>query len=158
MPKFGYSIAAKVLEKEENNVVKGSLREVRISPKDSIEIARWLKGLSLVDARERLQAVIEKKISVPYKRHNKKVPHRKDLLKYYAGRYPVKAASKVLSLVQSMISEAENRNLDVEKLRIIHASAYGGRKIKRYMPRAFGRASPRFSTLTHFELVAKEVS
>ncbi|MCI4438877.1 50S ribosomal protein L22 [archaeon] len=157
MPKFGYSTAAEALGKEEN-IVKGSLREVRISPKDSVEIAKWLKGLSLAEARERLQGVIEKRIAVPYKRHNKKVPHRRGLLKYYAGRYPVKAASKVLSLVQSMISEAENRNLDIEKLRIVHASAYGGRKIKRYMPRAFGRASPKFSTLTHFELVAKEVS
>ena len=156
MPKFGYSTAAEALGKEEN-VVKGSLREVRISPKDSIEVARWLKGLSLAEAREKLRAVIEKKAAVPYKRYNKKVPHRRGLLKYYAGRYPIKAASKVLSLIQSMISESENRNLDIEKKRIVHASAYGGRKIKRYMPRAFGRASPKFGILTHFELIAKEV-
>jgi large subunit ribosomal protein L22 len=156
MPKFGYSTAAEALGKEEN-VVKGSLREVRISPKDSIEVARWLKGLSLAEAREKLRAVIEKKAAVPYKRYNKKVPHRRGLLKYYAGRYPIKAASKILSLIQSMISESENRNLDIEKMRIVHASAYGGRKIKRYMPRAFGRASPKFSILTHFELIAKEV-
>jgi len=156
MPKFGYTVSKELLSEKES-IIKGSLREVKISPKESVEIARWIKGLTLAEARARLQAVIEKKIAVPYKTHNKKIPHRRGLLKYYAGRYPVKAASKFLSLVESMIAEAENRNLDIEKLKIVHACAYGGRKIKRYMPRAFGRASPKFSTLTHVELVAKEM-
>jgi len=51
---------------------------------------------------------------------------------------------------------AEYKGLDVERLRIIHASAYPGMKIKRYIERAYGRSSPRFETLCHVELVLEE--
>jgi large subunit ribosomal protein L22 len=52
---------------------------------------------------------------------------------------------------------AENKGLDTENLKIIHASAYPGMKLKRYQPRAFGRSSPKFETLTHVEIVLEEM-
>jgi large subunit ribosomal protein L22 len=54
-------------------------------------------------------------------------------------------------------TNAEFKGLDIERLRIIHASAYPGMKIKRYVQRAFGRSSPRFTTLTHVELILEEM-
>jgi large subunit ribosomal protein L22 len=53
-------------------------------------------------------------------------------------------------------SNAENKGLDVDRLRIIHAAAYQGVKMKRYAPRAHGRASPKYDTTTHVEIVLDE--
>ena len=38
----------------------------------------------------------------------------------------------------------------------MHAAAYQGIKLKRFMPRAHGRASPKFDTTTHVEIVLEE--
>jgi len=73
-----------------------------------------------------------------------------------AGRYPVKAAQKILKVLEGAEANAEYKGFDLEKLRIIHASAYPGMKIKRSIERAFGRSTPRFETLCHVELVLEE--
>ena len=73
------------------------------------------------------------------------------------GRYPVKAAKYILKVLRNARNNAENQGLDPEKLVIVHAAAHKGRYLKRYMPRAFGRSTPWFSTTTNFEVVVKEV-
>ncbi|HDM89161.1 MAG TPA: 50S ribosomal protein L22, partial [Candidatus Bathyarchaeota archaeon] len=75
------------------------------------------------------------------------------LQKAAAGGYPVKAAKKILAILESAEANANFKGLDTENLRIIHASAYPGTKLKRYIPRAFGRSTPRFETLCHVEIV-----
>jgi large subunit ribosomal protein L22 len=99
---------------------------------------------------------MEKKKAVPFRRYQKKAGHRRGLDKAFAGRYPIKAAEKILKIIQGAQANAENKGLDVDKLRIIHAAAYPGMKIKRFTPRAHGRASPKFDTLTHVEIVLGE--
>jgi large subunit ribosomal protein L22 len=54
-------------------------------------------------------------------------------------------------------ANAEYKGLDLERLKIIHAVAYPGMKLKRFMMRAFGRSSPKFQTLTHIELVLEQI-
>jgi len=68
----------------------------------------------------------------------------------------VKAAKHILRILDGAEANAEYKGLDTDRLRIIHASAYPGMKIKRYMPRAFGRSSPKFKTLCHIEVVLEE--
>ncbi|HOI77344.1 MAG TPA: uL22 family ribosomal protein [Methanofastidiosum sp.] len=46
--------------------------------------------------------------------------------------------------------------MNTTKLRIIHASAYRGRVIPGFMPRAFGRASPYNKELTNVEIIVEE--
>ena len=46
--------------------------------------------------------------------------------------------------------------IDPEKLKIMHAASHRGMKIRKYIPRAFGRASAYFNTLTHIELIGYE--
>ena len=153
VPNWGYSIT----DLDPDTVVKASGRELRISPKAAREVCAAIKGMMLDEAREYLMQVIEKKRAVPFRRYNKKIPHRRELQKAMAGRYPVKAAAKILGVLESAEANADYRGLDIEKLKIIHASAYPGAKIKRYMPRAFGRATPRFETLCHVEIVLEQV-
>jgi large subunit ribosomal protein L22 len=152
MPEWGYS----VLELDPEKTAKASGRELRVSPKSAREVCNTIKGMKLDQARNFLRQVILKKKPVPFRRHKKKVGHRRGLQKAYAGRYPVKAAQKVLGVLESAEANAEYKGLDIERLRIIHASAYTGMKIKRYIPRAFGRATPRFKTLCHVELVLEQ--
>ena len=156
MPRFGYS----VLILDPSKTAKASGRELNISHKHAREICRTIKGMLVDDAIEYLQKVTKLKRSVPFRRFHKKVGHRSDLreFKWHTGRYPVKAAKKIIELLNLAKSNAEYEELQVDKLLIIHASAYPGRKIKRIFYRAFGRSSPRNNTLTHVELAVEEIS
>ena len=152
MPKWGYSITD--LDQEKTTKVAG--RELRISPKHAGEICRAIKGMKLEKAKAFLEQVIAKKTPVPFRRYRKKIPHRHGMQKFSSGRYPVKAADKILKLLQGAEANAEFKGLDVESLRIIHASAYSGLKIRNYVERAHGRSSPKFEYLTHVELVLEQ--
>jgi large subunit ribosomal protein L22 len=153
MPKWGYSITDIDIEK----TAKVSGREIRVSPKHAREVCKTIKGMKLNQAKDYLKQVILKKKPVPFRRYNKKVGHRHGLENAFAGRYPVNAAQQVLKLLEGAEANAENKGLDMENLRIIHASAYPGMKIKRFIPRAFGRSSPRNKSLSHVELVLEEM-
>ncbi len=156
MPKWGYSIIAEELDPEKT--VKASGRELRVSHKHAREVCRTIKGMTLIQAKDYLKDVMEKKKAVPFRRYNKKAGHRHGLIKAAAGRYPVNAAQKTLKLLTAAEANAENKGLDTEKLKIIHAAAYPGMKVKRYTPRAHGSASPKYDVLTHMELVLGEIS
>ncbi|MGQ9538369.1 MAG: 50S ribosomal protein L22 [Candidatus Bathycorpusculaceae bacterium] len=154
MPKWGYSLPEEALDPEKT--VKASGREVRVSHKSAREVCEKIKGMTLIQAKRFLKDVIAKKKAVPFTRFKKKAGHRHGLEKAYAGRYPVKVAKQILKILEGAEANAENKGLDTERLKIIHASAYPGMKIKRFMPRAHGRATPKFETLCHIELALEE--
>jgi large subunit ribosomal protein L22 len=154
LPKWGYSIITEVLDPEKT--AKASGRELRVSHKHAREVCRTIKGMKLANAKQYLRDVMDKKKAVPFTRYKKKAGHRHGLVKASAGRYPIKAAKKILILVEGAEANAENKGLDVDRLRLIHAAAYPGTKIKRFTPRAHGRASPKYETLTHVEIVLEE--
>ena len=154
MPKWGYSIINELLDPEKT--AKASGRELKVSHKAAREICKAIKGMMLNDAKQYLRDVAAKKKAVPYTRYNKKLPHRHGLVKTFAGRYPIKASQQILDVLASAQSNAENKGLDVDRLRIIHAAAYQGIKQKRYLRRAQGRSSPKFDTTTHVEIVLDE--
>jgi large subunit ribosomal protein L22 len=154
VPKWGYSITEEELDPEKT--VKASAREARVSHKSAREICKTIKGMMLTQAKKYLKDVITKKRSVPFRRFKKKAGHRHGLEKAYAGRYPVKAAKQVLKILEGAEANAEYKGLDTDRLRIIHASAYPGMKIKRYTQRASGRSTPNFETLCHFEIALEE--
>ena len=152
MPNWGYSS----LKIDEEGIAKASGRDLRISPKAAREICRTIRGMSLNEVRRFLQDVIAKRTAVPYRRYNKEVPHRAGIQGWYSGRYPVKAAGVLLKILNGLEANAEDRGLDTERLKLIHAVAHRGRFIKRYIPRAFGRSSPRFDQLCHVEFAVEE--
>jgi len=153
MPKFGYS----AMELDTEKTAKASGRELRISPKHAREVCKTIKGMRLDKAKRYLEQVIAKKQPVPFRRFTKKLGHRHGMQKAMVGKYPVKAAAKILKVLESAEGNAESRDLDIEHLRIIHASAYLGMKLKRTVPRAFGRSSPKNKPLTHVEIVLEEI-
>ena len=136
--------------------VRASLREKTISHKHAREIAVKIKGMSIETARDYLQDVVRLKRAVPFKRYNNEVGHKSDT-GVMAGRYPQKAATEFIKLIDNLESNAEYRGMDLDRLKIINATVHKGRKLQRFTPRAMGRASPKVDILTHVELVAQEI-
>lgn len=152
MPKLGYSIQIE----DEKNIAKATGRALRISPKWSIEIAREIRGMKLSKAKQFLLDIIAQRRSLPLRRFKKGVAHRSDLVKCAAGRYPKKACMHILKVLESAEKNAEYKGLDTERLYIKHAQAQRGPIIRRYRPRAYGRATPKFRVTTHFQVILEE--
>ena len=135
---------------------RASGREVDVSPKATREVCEAIKGKTLPDARSFLEDVIDLKRPVPFRRYKLKVGHKSQLQGFPAGRYPQKAAKQVLNVLDNLEANAEFKGLNTETIKIIHAIAHRGRRILGFTPRAHGRSSPSFNTLTHIEVVAGE--
>lgn len=152
MAKLGYSFKSESEEK----ISKAIARSLQVSPKWSFEVAREIRGLKLEKAKTLLEEIIEMKRPLPIKRYNKGVAHRRGLTKAFAGRYPVKACSFALKALNSAEANAEYKGLDVDRLYIKHAQAKRGQVMRRFRPRAFGRASAHNTPTTHLEIVLEE--
>ncbi|RLF25085.1 MAG: 50S ribosomal protein L22 [Thermoprotei archaeon] len=152
MPTWRYSIT----ELDPDRTAKASGRDLRISFKHAVEICREIRGKKLEDAIRFLEEVIAKKRPVPFRIYHGKVAHHRGTQGWPAARYPVKAAKEILKILNNARANAEYKGLDTSRLWIIHAVAHKGSKLKRYVPRAFGRATPFFEQLTHIEIVLEE--
>jgi len=140
---------------DETKAAKAMGYEMDISFKHAVEICRAIRGRKVQDAIKYLEDVVAMKRVVPFRKYKKKVAHKSGLEKWYAGRYPQKAARHILKILKNLEANAEYKGLEVERLIIVHAQAKKGRVLKRYMPRAFGRATPRFKQLTTVEFIAE---
>jgi len=136
--------------------VRSSLREKDISHKHAREVAVAIKGLSIEKARDYLQAVITKQRAIAFRRYNNQVGHRSDP-GMMSGRYPQKTVKEFIKVLDNLESNAEYKGMDLDRLRIVNATVHKGTIVKRFTPRAMGRASPKNNVLTHVELVAQEL-
>ena len=155
MPRWSYSYKVR----DESNIAKAMIWDAPVHVKVMREVAEAIKGMRVSEAKRLLEAVIEKREAIPFRRAHGKQAHRKGLGAKWgwpAGRYPVKAAKIMLRLLKNVENNAENKGLEVENLRIIHVGVHKGLTLKRWMPRAFGRASPKYKTHSHVEIVVKQ--
>jgi len=153
MPSWKYSIQG--LDPDRTAIASG--RDLRVSHKAAREICHYVKGMRLEKAKDVLQEVVALKRPVPYRRHKKKVAHRKGVEGFDAGRYPKKAAAAILKILDQVEANAEFKGLYSDRLKIIHIASHKGRVIRNYIPRAFGRSSPYFNYLTHVEVAVEEI-
>ena len=114
---------------------------------------RAIKGKTIAQARELLEDVVALKRAIPFPMHNDDVSHRRGM---GPGAYPQKASQHILAVLKNAENNAEYKGLDTESMVITHASAYRGRKIQGFMPRAFGRSSPKNETTTNVEIIVEE--
>jgi large subunit ribosomal protein L22 len=153
LPTYSYSFS----QFDKNKHVRASLRETDISHKHAREIALAIKGLSIERARNILDQAIEKKVAVPYRRYHNEVAHRSNIRDgFFSGRFPKKASAEFLRLLDNLESNAEYKGMDLDRLEIVSCVIHKGTKLKRFIPRAMGRSSPKVDTLTHVEIVARE--
>ncbi|MGI0004302.1 MAG: 50S ribosomal protein L22 [Candidatus Nitrosotenuis sp.] len=151
MPHFGYAFE----NFDSTKHVRASVREKDISAKHAREIALMIKGMSIEKARDSLQEVIALKRAVPFRRYKNEVGHRSDT-GVMSGRYPQKAAKEFVKVLDNLEANAEYKGMDLDRLKIISANTHRGVLVKRFTPRAMGRATPKNNTLTHIEIVARE--
>lgn len=136
--------------------VRSSLREKDISHKHAREVAVAIKGMSIEKARDYLQAVINKERAVAFRRYKNQVGHKADP-GMMAGRYPQKTAREFIKALDNLESNAEYKGMDLDRLKLVNVTTHKGVLIKRFTPRAMGRATPKNNVLTHVELVAQEI-
>ncbi|MFQ6135816.1 MAG: 50S ribosomal protein L22 [Candidatus Hydrothermarchaeales archaeon] len=152
MAELGYSYKPK----NEEKAAEAIGRELRVSPKHSVEICNAIKGMKVEDGKRYLKEVIELKKIVPFRKYKKGVAHRRGIRRWHTGRYPKKAASGILKVLESAEANAEYKGLDTDKLHIKHIAAKRGRIIRGFIPRAFGRSTPFNTPTTHIEIVLEE--
>ena len=149
MPHWEYSVK----ELDETRTVKASLREIDVSPKWSREVCRAIVGLTIPEARRLMEDVIAMKRMIPYRRYKKKRAHHAQTKG--AGGYPVKVARHMLKLLDSLEANAEFKGFDPDEVVIVHAAAHKARRLRKFMPRAFGRATPYDKQLVHIEVIGE---
>ncbi len=104
--------------------VHANLRHLRMSPRKVRLVVNTIRGLSVAAAETRLNFL------------------------------PKLAAQPVLKLLRSAVANAEhNFKLDKKDLFVRHIVADGGPTLKRFRPRAFGRAAPIRKRTTHISLI-----
>ena len=154
MPSYGYSIIG--IDPDRTAIASG--RNMRVSPKQCREVCNEIRGMMLDKAIELLEQVIEEKAWIPYRRHKKKRGHHSGMKKWMAGGHPVKASDHILKILRNAEANADNKGLDIDRLRIAHSVTHRGRAYKKYIERAFGRSTPYTENTSHVEIVLEEVS
>ena len=142
------------MESDPDISAKAVGRDMPVSPKFAREVVGMIRGLNAEDAAVMLEEVMEKKRPVPLKRYKKRVSHKAGV---GPGRYPVKAAKAVLSVLQSAMSNAEYKGLDVDNMVISTISVSRGMVIPGHKPRAQGRATPWNQETVNIEVIIEEV-
>ncbi len=141
------------MDPDPENTAKAYGKELQISPKKSYEICKMLRGRDVEKALNILDDVIDKKRAVPYRRYNKRVAHNKGV---GPGGYPVKAATKIKEYIEQAQSNAEEKGLDSENMKIISLAAHRASSVKGHRPRAYGRSTPFDRKRTNLEVILQE--
>jgi len=149
--RFAYSFK----DYDPDRMARASGRDLRISPKHSIELLREIRGMKFNDAIRYLDDVIAKRRPVPMKRFNDSQGHKPGR-GFGPGRYPVKVAKAIKKVLLNAKNNAEQKGLDPDRLRIVHAAAQKGPVLRGYIPKAYGRATQFNEETTHVEIVVEE--
>jgi large subunit ribosomal protein L22 len=145
----GYTYTPKAGE----TVARARAIELPVSPKKTYEVLNALRGLPLDRARDLLEAVLEGRRAIPFRRYNQETAHHPGT---GPGRYPRKIAKQLLKLLSNAEANAEYEGLDTDQLVIKVASCARGRIQKANMPRAHGRATQWNEQTTNVEIVVVE--
>ena len=137
------------------NTARAIGKELPVSWKDSVELCREVRGLYLEDAKELLEDVIAMERPIHYRRYKNYVSHKRGK-GFGPGRYPVKAASRLLKVLEGAEGNAEYKGLDPENMFIVHIAANRGTTYQGWKPRARGRATPWNSETVNIEVILQE--
>lgn len=107
--------------------VTATLNNVRLTPRKARLVAGLIRGMDAVAATVQLEKVVKK------------------------------SADPLLKLLRSAMANAQNNfSLKEDTLRVAAVIVNEGQKLKRWMPRAHGRATPLWRRLSHVTIVLEE--
>ncbi len=138
------------MDPDPKTTAKAYGKELRVSPKKSYEVCNMIRGKDIDTALNILDDIIEKKRAVPYKRHKKQAAHNKGV---GPGGYPIKAAKIIKETIEEARSNAEDKGLDSEDMKILSIAAHRGSPTKGNRPRAMGRSTPFHRKTTNLEVI-----
>ena len=119
-----------------------------ISTKQSVEICNLIRGKNIQKAKKILNEAKDMKKPIPFTRFTEGAGHKHGI---GPGKYPVKACSEILNLVNLVEANAQHKGLDTSSLEIINICAKKGPKSWHY-----GRQSRIKMKKTHVEIVVEE--
>ncbi len=128
-------------------MARATRRGESISFKQSVELAKKLRGMRSDRAERYLEAVIAKKAAVPFTRFTNGAGHKRGI---GPGKYPLKTATAFLQLLKQALANAENKALGspLQLVNVVANEANG--QIRS------GRKRGRQSKSTHIEMVLAE--
>lgn len=141
-------------EGDPDRSAKAAARDEPMSFRHAIEVCSSIRGMEVPDAKEYLEKVIDKEEPILLKRHDRGAGHRKG--GKGPGRFPVKVAESVLSVLENAENNAEYKGLDPDRMFVDHAAAQKGAVLEGQKPRAQGRSTPWNTTMTHIEMIITE--
>ncbi len=140
--------AYKYSTKINENCAKVFGSSLPISRKHSFAICKALRKMALPKAKKYMEAVISKKQAIPFTRFTNGLGHRPGMA---AGRYPIKACSHILKLLNSVEANAQFKGLSTANLILKHIVAQKASSVLRS-----GRQR-REAKRTHIEIVVEEI-
>merc|ERR1711862_839183 len=138
------------------NAVKAKGTDLRVSFKNTYNTARATKSMTLNDARNFLNAALEKQRIIPMRKFCGSQGRHAQAKEFglTKGRWPTKSIKIVLGLIDNMIANANSKSLDAENLVINHVQINKAPNGRRRTYRAHGRITPFMSHPCHVEMWA----
>ncbi len=133
----------------EDNSARAVGNDLSISTKKAIEICSFIRGKSVEKAKILLKQAIEMKQPIPFKRFTDGAGHKKGNMA--GGKYPIKACTAILKLLESAEANASYKGLSTDNLIITHIKAD-----KASTPLHYGRQRGRSMKRTHVEISVEE--
>ena len=135
---------------------------MRVSFKNTRETAMAIKGMTLPGAKKYLEAVLDHKRCIPFRRFcggvGRTAQAKNEGSTNGQGRWPKKSVDLVMGMLTNLESNAELKGLDKDVLVVKHIQVNRAPKQRRRTYRAHGRMGPYLSSPCHIEiLVAEEV-
>lgn len=122
-------------------------KDLPISTKKSVEICKAVRSKTLIQAKRILEDAISLKRAIPYTRFNDDTAHKPGM---GPGKYPIKTAKFILSVVESAENNAQAKGLNTSELIVHHICVH-----KASTPSKYGRRR-RKTKRSHIEVVLLE--
>jgi len=147
--------------------VKCKTKDARVHFKNTRETANAIKNMNLGRAQAFLKNVMDHKEVVPFRVHTggvgrtaqgKNMCKKKKLggRRCSQGRWPEKSCRLLRDLLKNAQSNAEERGLSLDKLKITHIAVQRAAKMRRRTYRAHGRINPFMASPCHVEMILEE--
>ncbi len=134
---------------EKENIARAKGNNLSISPKHAYEVCNFIRGKSVDKMKKYLADVLLFKKAIPYKKHNMDLPHQKG--RQGPSRYPTNTVKAILAVLNSAVSNAEDKGFNTSGMIIKNAISNQGPSVWR-----FGRQARRKAKRAHVEIVVKE--
>eukprot|EP01054_Gregarina_sp_Poly1_P008723 Gregarina_sp_Poly_1__8722@NODE_520_length_7746_cov_143_641620_g413_i0_p5_GENE_NODE_520_length_7746_cov_143_641620_g413_i0NODE_520_length_7746_cov_143_641620_g413_i0_p5_ORF_typecomplete_len190_score16_94Ribosomal_L22/PF00237_19/5_5e32LzipperMIP1/PF14389_6/0_13_NODE_520_length_7746_cov_143_641620_g413_i024282997 len=131
--------------------------DLRVHFKNTYEAAAAIRGKNLLEAKAYLEAVLEHKRCIPYRKYNRGIGRTAQAkeFKLSQGRWPEKSVKHLLGLIKNLEANAVKKEQKIESLYIWHIAVQRAQKGRRRTYRAHGRINPYMSNPCHIEIICK---